>query len=105
MLTLTRLDQESFWRKGTSLDAVSELESVLAQGEVVFVFGQFSDAGNGVHDIHQNQGDPLNSPWAASNGIWQDGATIVRRVDGSYVGFFIKFSTQSFHTDEHGHPV
>jgi uncharacterized protein YukJ len=49
--------------------------------------------------------DPLNSQWAASNGIWQDGATIVERADGSYVGFFNKFSTRSFHTDDQGHPI
>lgn len=100
-----RLEQSSFWRKGTSLDAVQELESVLAQGEKVYVYGQFFNSGNGVHDIHQNQGDPLTSPWAATNGIWQDGATVVRRANGTYVGFFNKFSTQSFHTDDLGHPI
>lgn len=99
------LDQQSFWRTGNNIDAIEQLESVINQGDKVFIFGQFFNSGNGVHDIHQNQGDPLNIPQSHDNGIWQDGATIVQKEDGSFVGFFNKFETQSFYTDNLGHPV
>ena len=71
----------------------------------MLVFGQFFNTGNGVHDIHQNQGDPLTSTHSHDNGIWQDGATIVVKADGNLVGFFNKFETQSFKTDNLGHPI
>ena len=99
------LNQEFFWKAGNNIDAIEQLESVINQGEKVFIFGQFFNTGNGVHDIHQNQGDPLTSQWSASNGIWQDGATIIKKTDGSFVGFFNKFETQSFNTNDFGHPV
>jgi hypothetical protein len=99
------VDQQSFWRAGNNIDAIEQLESVINQGNKVFIFGQFFNTGNGVHDIHQNQGDPINSQWAQSNGIWQDGATIIQRPDGTFVGFFNKFETQSFKTDDQGHPI
>ena len=99
------LDQSSFWLIGNNIDAIEQLESVISQGDKVFVFGQFFNTGNGVHDIHQNQGDPLASNFSLSNGIWQDGATIVQKADGTFVGFFNKFETQSFKTDSQGHPI
>ena len=58
-----------------------------------------------MHNIHQNQGDPINSPWGPANGTWQDGGTIVQTADGNYWAFFNKFSTQAFHTDSNGNPI
>lgn len=108
MNTLFRLwvlDQSSFWLIGNNIDAIEQFESVISQGDKVFVFGQFFNTGNGVHDIHQNQGDPIASSFSLTNGIWQDGATIVQKANGSFVGFFNKFETQSFKTDSQGHPI
>ncbi|TDW51669.1 uncharacterized protein DUF2278 [Flavobacterium sp. 270] len=99
------LDQSSFWKAGNNIDAIQQLESVLNQGDKVFIFGQFFNSGYGVHDIHQNQGDPINGGHSGDNAIWQDGATIVQKPDGNYVGFFNKFETQSFKTDNQGHPI
>lgn len=99
------LNPAFFWKRGNSLEAIEALEAVLNQGTRLYIFGQFFTNGNGVHDIHQNQGDPLNSQWAASNGIWQDGVTIVQKADGTYVGFFNKFTSQSYFTDNQGHPI
>ncbi len=99
------LEQSSFWKIGSNIDAIEQLESVLVQGNKLLILGQFFNTGNGVHDIHQNQGDPINGGHSADNAIWQDGATIVQKADGSYVGFFNKFATQSFKTDDFGHPI
>ena len=93
------------WTAGDNVAAATALESVLQVGARVIVFGEPFTTGLGVHNVHQNQGDPLGSPWAAENGIWQDGATLVMNQDGGYAAFVSKFSTQSSQTDNAGHPV
>jgi Uncharacterized conserved protein (DUF2278) len=93
------------WNSGTGIEALTALEGVLDQAVRCYVFGEPFSTGYGVHNIHQNQGDPIGSPWAAENGIWQDGATIVEKPDGRIVAFLNKFKTQSFKTDDFGHPV
>jgi uncharacterized protein YukJ len=71
----------------------------------VLIFGEPFDEGLGVHNIHQNQGDPYGSQWWDENGIWQDGATLTERPDGGFDVFVSRFSTQSDRTDEESHPV
>jgi hypothetical protein len=94
------------WSQGTSVDALNVLEPLLANSERLFVYGEpFTYGGLGVHNVHQNQGDPSGSQWWAENGIWQDGATIIHKNDGSYVAFLTKFKTQSYVTDGSGHPI
>ncbi len=94
------------WKSGVSTDALADLEPLVARARKVLVFGEpFSDGGLGVHNIHQNQGDPLGSQFAAENGIWQDGATIIQLEDGCWRGFFNKFSTQADRTDGNGRPL
>jgi hypothetical protein len=111
------------WQAGSHVDAALALESVLVLEEQVLVFGEpfddvpeGADAGAGtngspggsdlgMHNVHQNQGDPAGSQWWAENGVWQDGAVLTRRPDGHYDVFLSKFSTQSDRTDESGHPL
>ncbi|HSK28139.1 MAG TPA: YukJ family protein [Jiangellales bacterium] len=94
------------WRAGTSIDALGDLEPLLTAPRRVLVFGEpFRPPDLGVHNIHQNQGDPIGSQWSAENGIWQDGATVVQRPDGSYAAFCNKFRTQADRTDDDGRPV
>lgn len=97
------------WQAGSNLDAALALESILVPGQQVLVFGEpFDDdleGDLGMHNIHQNQGDPAGSPWWTENGVWQDGATLTRRPDGHYDVFLNKFSSQSDRTDAAGHPV
>jgi len=96
---------ELWWKKGTSIEALTDLEPLLVNTKRLFIYGEpFSD-GLGVHNIHQNQGDPAGSAWWAENGIWQDGATIIQRQDDSIVAFLNKFKTQSYRTDDNGHPA
>ena len=55
--------------------------------------------GNGVHDIHMNQG---NSPrFEGDDGVWQDGALLIHLpAEERWVGIFLAFQSQSWHTDD-----
>jgi uncharacterized protein YukJ len=93
------------WNAGTSDQALTDLESVITGAQRVIVFGAPFRTGKGVHDIHQNQGDPVSSSFSAENAIWQDGITIALRSDGTASAFMNKFSTQSDATDDNGRPI
>jgi uncharacterized protein YukJ len=59
--------------------------------------------GNGIHDIHMNQGNV--GQFAQDNGVWQDGALLVQfpAADGvpeQWVGVFLAFQSQAWHTDD-----
>ncbi|HPH03204.1 MAG TPA: DUF2278 family protein [Spirochaetota bacterium] len=55
------------------------MRNLLKDSVRIYVFGEkFHYNGNGVHDIHQNQGNPATSPeFGPLNGTWQDGGIIV----------------------------
>lgn len=55
--------------------------------------------GNGVHDIHMNQG---NSPdFAAGDGVWQDGGILLHFPAAQrWVAVFLAFLSQAWHTDD-----
>ena len=55
--------------------------------------------GNGVHDIHMNQG---NSPqFARDDGVWQDGGLLLHLpAEARWVAIFLAFQSQAFHTDD-----
>jgi uncharacterized protein YukJ len=81
-----------------------------------FAFGSFFDNRNsshpdhhvyfrrnppmGIHDIHMNQGDSGSE--AASNGVGQDGALMIRYSDNTWVGMFFRFENQRIDTDGRG---
>ncbi|UTY60492.1 DUF2278 family protein [Massilia sp. erpn] len=92
------------WKSGTGTQALTDLEAVIGQGVRFYLFGEPFNKGLGVHNIHQNQGDPVGSGHDAENAIWQDGATIVETAGGEFIGFLNKFKTQAFATDNLGHP-
>ena len=61
--------------------------------------------GNGVHDIHMNQG---NSPrFQGDDGVWQDGALLIHfPAEPRWVGIFLAFQSQAWHTDDStGHSI
>lgn len=93
------------WKSGDSKAALADLEPLLENPKRLIVFGEPFTDGLGVHNIHQNQGDPIGGGHDKEDGIWQDGGTIVQLQSGSYVGFFNKFKTQSDQTDDLGRPV
>ena len=61
--------------------------------------------GNGIHDIHMNQG---NDPhFARDDGVWQDGALVFRFPStDQWVALFLAFQSQAWHTDDNtGHAI
>ncbi|MBZ4419008.1 DUF2278 family protein [Myxococcus sp. RHSTA-1-4] len=55
--------------------------------------------GQGIHDIHMNQGN--HPSFADQDGVWQDGGVLLHfPEDGQWVGIFLKFQSQSWHTDD-----
>lgn len=71
--------------------------------------------GNGIHDIHMNQGN--TSKWSSDDGVWQDGGLIFqfpRIADENgvevwpeqWVAIFLAFQSQAWHTDDQtGHKI
>lgn len=94
------------WLRSDGDNALSALEAELTGTRKVYLFGErFRDGGMGVHDVHQNQGDPAGSQWWDQNGIWQDGAVAVERPDGTLFFWQVRFNSQATRTDSAGHPV
>ena len=93
------------WSRGSYLDATNALEPILLSERRTLVWGEPFDHGLGMHNVHQNQGDPPDSQWWPENGIWQDGATLTERADGAFDAFISKFSSQAYVTDDDGHPA
>jgi uncharacterized protein YukJ len=55
--------------------------------------------GNGIHDIHMNQGN--DAQFKKDNGVWQDGGLLIHYASrNQWVGIFLAFQSQSFHTDD-----
>lgn len=61
--------------------------------------------GNGIHDIHMNQGNSAN--WQQDDGVWQDGALLFHFPSkDQWVAVFTSFQSQSFYTDNQtGHAL
>jgi uncharacterized protein YukJ len=75
---------------------------------IIYAFGSsYADQGkiDGIHDIHMNQGNPVNNH-GGDNGIWQDGALLIHLPSkGTWTAVFIAFQTESWTTDADGNPV
>jgi uncharacterized protein YukJ len=55
--------------------------------------------GNGVHDVHMNQGN--SSRFARDDGVWQDGGLLLHfPAQSRWVGVFLAFQSQRWHTDD-----
>jgi uncharacterized protein YukJ len=61
--------------------------------------------GNGVHDIHMNQGNV--APFTRDNGVWQDGSLLLHFPStNQWIGIFLAFQSQAWHTDDQtGHRI
>jgi hypothetical protein len=93
------------WQNVTGDEAGTALISMVSNSSRVFVFGAPYITGFGMHDVHCNQGDPINSTFHHFDAIWQDGCVFVLQTDGTLSAYVGKFSTQTLNTDNHGFPV
>ena len=98
------------WILESGDNLINEMNSLLTGVQRIFIFGAAYSTGKGVHDVHMNQGDPLNPPPGEQNfsgldAIWQDGGLIFQYPQPIYKVLQIKFETQSLHTDDQGHPA
>jgi Uncharacterized conserved protein (DUF2278) len=94
------------WISSTGDNALSALEAELPRSTRIYLLGEhYEHGGLGVHDVHMNQGDPAGSQWWPSDGIWQDGAVLIQREDGTLFAWQVRFNSQVMHTDDFGHPV
>ncbi|HLO51095.1 MAG TPA: DUF2278 family protein [Kamptonema sp.] len=61
--------------------------------------------GNGIHDIHMNQGNV--GKFRGDDGVWQDGGMLINfPSENRWVGIFLKFQSQTWHTDDvTGHQI
>jgi hypothetical protein len=96
------------WTSVTGDEAGNALVQLVTGSSRVYAFG--APYANpvplpGLHDVHMNQGDPVDSMWHSTDGIWQDGCVIVEDAQGNLTGYFGKFATQSLHTDDNGYPA
>jgi uncharacterized protein YukJ len=75
---------------------------------VIYAFGSaYADKGkvDGIHDIHMNQGNPVNNH-GGDNGIWQDGALLIHLPSkATWTAVFIAFQTESWTTYSNGNPA
>ena len=86
---------------------VALLDAAIAAGDAtVYAFGSaYADSGavDGIHDIHMNQGNPVDNH-GDDNGVWQDGALFLE-IGGMWTAVFLAFQTESWTTDETGDPA
>jgi uncharacterized protein YukJ len=75
---------------------------------VIYAFGSYfkdPDGTTGSHDIHMNQGNPLDSH-GGDNGVAQDGALFLNLPStGEWIAVFLAFQTQTWDTDDNGNPA
>jgi uncharacterized protein YukJ len=90
------------------LRLLSKAQSAAAD---VYIFGRKYLDGNGIHDVHMNQGSGsdafLNNgvdDHNDHNAIWQDGAVLVDFGDPEMAGYFTAFTQQLVPTDDLGNP-
>lgn len=108
------------WRDSDIMDGSEQVEPVasllrllrkaMAANATVYIFGRKYIDGDGIHDVHMNQGSTgsfLNNgvdDHNDHNDIWQDGALIVDFGEPQLAAYFPAFTQQMVPTDVLGNP-
>jgi uncharacterized protein YukJ len=108
------------WRQSDAMDGSVEVEPVAsllrllraakANQYDVYVFGRKYTDGDGIHDVHMNQGSSgqfLNNgvdDHNDHNDIWQDGGVVVDLGKPELAAYFTAFTQQFVPTDNLGNP-
>ena len=95
---------QQVWKDVTGDEAGQALIALVQGSAKVYVFGAPYTTGLGMHDVHCNQGDPVNSQFHSLDGIWQDGCVFILKPDGTLSAYLGKFADQSLNTDNNGYP-
>jgi uncharacterized protein YukJ len=115
------------WRLSAVMNGSEELEpfaslkallvKAMDLGADVYVFGRFYAEGDGLHDVHMNQGSKGNKyvnrgedydPHGRlidHNDVWQDGAVLVDLGPAGWSAYFTAFTQQFVPTDDMGNPA
>lgn len=109
------------WRDSDVMDGsdavqpVSSLQRLLLNAQHssfdVYVFGRFYSEGDGLHDVHMNQGSKgefvhrQGNDKNDHNDIWQDGALLVDLGQPQWVLYAAAFDQQYLPTDDLGNPT
>ena len=96
---------QQVWTDVTGDEAGQALIDMAQNSTRLFVFGAPYTTGFGMHDVHCNQGDPVNSQFHALDGIWQDGCVFALKTDGTLSAYLGKFASQTLNTDNNGFPA
>jgi uncharacterized protein YukJ len=89
------------------------LQNAFDQKADVYIFGRtYTTGGNGIHDIHMNQGSGTASflnngedNHNDHNDVWQDGAVLVDFGQPQWAAYFTAFTQQIVPTDKLGNPA
>ena len=81
-------------------------QAIADKNGTIYAFGAEYTSGNGIHDIHMNQGNPAGDH-AQDNGIWQDGLLLFSMPNAApgavqWAAIFIAFQEQVWSTDNNG---
>ncbi|KAL6404515.1 hypothetical protein AUP68_13908 [Ilyonectria robusta] len=95
---------------GPNNDITDDLDTFFnanLEGSTVFIWGEYyANNGEGVHQVHMNQGNYSRNPgWYRENRRGQDGGIVMRSPDGKWKYFFMAFAGQASETDEDGRPT
>jgi uncharacterized protein YukJ len=109
------------WRDSDVMDGSDTVEPTATLGRLlskahrekfdVCVFGRFYSEGDGIHDVHLNQGSTggfIHRPGDDSNDhndIWQDGAVMVNVGEPEWAAYFSAFNQQLVPTDDLGNSL
>ncbi len=77
-------------------------QAIADRNGTIYAFGAQYTSGQGIHDIHMNQGNPAGDH-SQDNGVWQDGLLLFSMPDASqWAAAYIAFQEQVWSTDTSG---